>query len=347
MGYVVGLAILAVGVGVGLSHLVESGVTLVSVLGLVMLVCGAAVVLTAGSAILRATHSWWRLLVLPLLLAVAVLLVYLLAVPLRVAFPARAGPSDAAPGGVAGTVAVMVPTVDGERLAGWYIPSKTGAAVILLPGSGSSSASLSRHAAILADGGFGVLALDPRGHGDSSGRANDWGWFGDTDVPAAVTWLSEQSDVDRGRIGVVGLSMGGEEAIGAAGVDPRIRAVVAEGVMKRTAADLDWLDEAYGWRGSLTQGVQRLQTVIADLLSAAEPPPPLRDAAAAASPRPILLITAGERPDESRAAEAIRAAAPDSVDVWVVPDAPHTAGLATDPQGWRDRVLGFLGAATS
>jgi hypothetical protein len=28
--------------------------------------------------------------------------------------------------------------------------------------------------------------------------------------------------------------------------------------------------------------------------------------------------------------------------VWIVPGAGHTAGLATDPEGWADHVVGFL-----
>ena len=140
--------------------------------------------------------------------------------------------------------------------------------------------------------------------------------------------------------------MGGEQAIGAAGVDQRIRAVVAEGAMKRTAADMEWLVDAYGWRGAVTLAAQRAQTGVADLLSPASPPPALREAAAAAAPRPMLLITAGERPDERLAAESIKAAAPDSVQVWDVPGATHTGGLRADPSGWSERVLGFLVAVT-
>lgn len=130
-------------------------------------------------------------------------------------------------------------------------------------------------------------------------------------------------------------------------MDPRIRAVVAEGVTGRSAADLHWLSEVYGWRGSLTERVHQVQAQVADLLSPASPPPSLREAAAAAAPRPILLIVAGEVPDEQHAATAIRSAAPDNVDAWVVPGAGHTAGPRTDPAGWNDRVLEFLGDATS
>lgn len=343
--FLIGVVLTAIGIGVGLSHLAKSGVGVVSVIGLMALVLGITGVFVAGVAILRATPRWCRLLVGPVLLLVAVMMVYVLAVPLRAAVPARAPASSAAPGGVTAQ-AVTVPTDDGQELAGWYVPSSTGAAVVLLPGSGSSSAALGAHLEVLTDGGFGVLALDPRGHGRSTGRGMDWGWNGDQDLPAAVTYLTARDDVDPQRIAVLGLSMGGEQAIGAAGVDPRIRAVVAEGVTGRSAADLCWLSDAYGWRGSFTRWVREGQTALADALSPAGPPPPLPGAAAAASPRPMLLIVAGDRPDELHAATAIQAAAPDSVEIWVVPGAGHTAGLRTDPAGWTERVLGFLADAT-
>src|SRR3546814_12493373 len=77
----------------------------------------------------------------------------------------------------------------------------------------------------------------------------EFGWYGEQDIRAAVDLLTARDDVDPDRIGVVGLSMGGEEAIGAAGDDARIRAVVAEGATGRTAEDKAWLAEEYGVAG--------------------------------------------------------------------------------------------------
>ena len=342
-GFLTGLVLVAVGAGVGLPHLERSGLTPASGLGLAALVVGLLAVAVTGLHLVRSRRSWRRVPAALALVVVAALGVYVLAVPLRASLPPRAPPPTAAPGGP--QAQAVVPTADGERLSAWYTPSTTGAAVVLLPGSGSSSAALGRHAAVLADGGLGVLAVDPRGHGDSTGRGMDWGWFGDEDVPSAVTFLTEQADADPDRIGVVGLSMGGEQAVGAAGADPRIRAVVAEGVTGRSAADLDWLVDAYGWRGTVTQTVHRLQTAIADVLSPAGPPPPLREAVSSGAPRPVLLIVAGERADELHAATALEDASPESVEIWVVDGAGHTAGLRTDPDGWRERVLGFLAEA--
>jgi len=74
----------------------------------------------------------------------------------------------------------------------------------------------------------------------------DFGWYGDQDVAAAVDFLASRPEVTGGRIGVVGISTGGEEAIGAMAADPRIRAVVADGATNRTAADKAWLPTVYG-----------------------------------------------------------------------------------------------------
>ena len=195
---------------------------------------------------------------------------------------------------------------------------------------------------MLAGHGYGVLLPDARGHGRSGGRAMDFGWYGDRDVEAAVTYLSGMHGVDPGRIGVVGLSMGGEEAIGAAAADPRIRAVVAEGATNRTFADKGWLIDRYGLRGWLQRGVDWVLYTATDLLTAADPPMTLRDAVAATAPRPVLLIAAGDVADEPVAGRWMRAASPETVELWVVPGSGHTAGLATDRGQWEARVTSFL-----
>ena len=61
-----------------------------------------------------------------------------------------------------------------------------------------------------------------------------YGWGGENDLSAAVTYLSSRPGVDAGRIGVLGLSMGGEIAITGAALDPRLKAIVAEGATART-----------------------------------------------------------------------------------------------------------------
>ena len=167
---------------------------------------------------------------------------------------------------------------DGVRLSGWFIPSRNRAAVVLLHGAGSTRSNVLDHAGVLARHGYGVLLYDARGHGRSQGRAMDFGWYGDNDINGAIAFLRHQPNVDPRRLAAVGLSMGGEEAIGASAANEDIHAVVAEGATNRVAGDKAWMSDTYGIRGALTEDVEALTYGFADLLTDAKPPVTLHDA---------------------------------------------------------------------
>jgi dienelactone hydrolase len=169
----------------------------------------------------------------------------------------------------------------------------------------------------------------------------DFGWHGDADIAAATSYLSTRGDVDRDRIGVVGMSMGGEEALGASRANASIRAVVAEGATARTAADEAWLSDAYGLRGLAQEQLERVQDRVTDVLTSAPVPTSARAAVEASGAR-YLLISAGNEIDEAHAAAHVAAGAPDRVETWSVEGAGHTDGLATAPSAWADRVVAFL-----
>lgn len=262
------------------------------------------------------------------------------AIGVYAAWPARAVVGAAAPEGAR---EVTVPADDGTRLAGWYLPGDNGAGLVLAHGASGTRASVLDQAAVLRRHGYSLLLLDARGHGRSGGRPMELGWWGEADLRAAVDWLAAQPEVAPGRIGLVGLSMGGEEAVGAAGADPRVAAVVAEGVTGRTAADKDlWLPRHA--LGAVQRGMDAWRDVLVGALSDAPKPPSLLSAVVRTQAR-VLLVTGAQVPDEAVAAAALQAAAPDRVEVWTVPGAGHTGGLATDPEGWERRVDGFLGRA--
>ncbi len=342
----IGLVAVAVGAPIGSSYLTTTGVSLRAIGGVVTLVGGLVLLIVGGIGAFRSVHGWWRLCAIPLALVVGygagfplVAAVYATNVP-RPAL-GRATPADR---GLAYENATFV-TSDGVTLSGWYLPSRNRSAVVLLHGASSTRSNVLDQAVVLARDGYGVLLFDARGHGRSGGRAMDFGWYGDRDVAAGVTYLEHRRDVDPERIGAIGMSMGGEEAVGAMATDPRIRAVVAEGATNRVAGDWGWLPERYGVRGRFQQGVFWLTYRIADVLTDASPPITLRDAVTAAAPRPILLIAAGNVGDEAHADNAIQAASPRSVQVWVVAGADHTGGLRTQPVEWERRVRSFFDEA--
>jgi uncharacterized protein len=216
------------------------------------------------------------------------------------------------------------------------------AAVMLRHGSGSTRSGVLDKAAVLAGHGYGVLLADARGHGLSAGWGNDFGWWGDLDTEAGVTFLAGRADVDPDRIGVVGSSMGGEEAIGAAAADPRIRVVVAEGTTGRTDADKVWYSEEYGLPGVIQEGIEWLTTTLVDLLSPAPRPTALSDAVVGATGTPFLLIAGGNVVDEVHVVHRLAAFAPERVDTWVVAGSGHTGGLRTAPEEWERRVVSAL-----
>jgi uncharacterized protein len=340
MGFGLGLAGVVAGGGVASAHLAKAGLTVTSIAAAVALLAGLVLLARGTGALVRALRGWWRLLAIPAGLAVLVFLLYPLVVAVNATNrpPGRLGARGPADVGLVARD-VSFATTDGARLSAWYAPGSNGAAVVLLHGAGSTRTAVLDHAAVLASHGYGVLLVDGRGHGRSEGHAMDLGWYGPPDVTGAISFLQGEGV---GRVAVVGLSMGGEGAVAAAGTDPRIAAVVAEGVTGMQEVDHGWLPG--GVNGAAERILERVQYAAADLLSGASRPMPMRDAIAAAAPRPFLLVAAGSDPDEVDAARWFRAASQGSVRLWVVPGAGHTGGLATDPEGWESRVVGFLDA---
>lgn len=318
-------------------------VSIQSALGGLCLLAGVFLVARGLASVARGSRRTVRIIVGTLVFAVVAVVVWTLvpALMATVVPPTAHGKVTPAELGLRARE-VRIETHDGAKLWAWYVPPTNGAAVVLRHGSGSTASDVLPHAGILAHSGYGVLMTDARGHGHSEGDAMDFGWFGDLDIEAAVSFLVTQPEVEPGRIAVVGLSMGGEEAIGAASADGRISAVVAEGASARTEEDKAWFAEEYGWRGWVQVRLEWLQYAVADLISPASKPASLATSAAMIAPRRLLLVTAGARPDEGNAARFIQSQAGSHVMVWTVPGAEHAAGLDAEPDAWRAQVVGFL-----
>jgi fermentation-respiration switch protein FrsA (DUF1100 family) len=335
---IVGVVGVIAGIAVGVTHLVKSGALVPTAAGLVVLATGLALLIAGCVALVRLLPGRWRLLAIP---AVYVLIEFVL-FPLTTGVYAANVPADHLGSANPSSHGLTYSTVsfeakDGVRLAGWYVPSHNGAAVIVAAGSGSTRADVLDQGSVLARHGYGVLFIDNRGHGTSGGTAMDFGWWGERDLYGAVSFLERRPDVTNGRIAVLGESMGGEEAIGAIGSDNRVRAAIAEGVTGRTFADTARLGSG------LSDGISRLQSWItyttAGILSQAPRPPSLRSSLQAAAPRPVLVI-AGR--DEITAGRYFKSGSPGNVQLVAMPDSAHTAGLRTHPAEWENAVIRFL-----
>jgi pimeloyl-ACP methyl ester carboxylesterase len=234
---------------------------------------------------------------------------------------------------------VTLTTANGLRVRGWYVPSRNGAAVAVIHGTGSNRVGVAGHARLLARHGYGVLLFDLHGHGESDGRSTSLPARFRQDADAALAFLRRRPDVRDGRIGVIGVSLGGEVAIHAAAGDPGWRATVLEGVQGGSPADMEASDPDPATYVTLTAlyGLGRV-------LGGSGPPASNPEQIGRIAPRPLLLLSAG-RGTEARANEDYRRRGGRTTELWNLPAAPHAAALRTDPAGYERRVIGFLDRA--
>ncbi len=336
-----GMPVFAIALGFG-PHLLKGGSVFVAVASTALAAASGALIIGGTLVATGGRRRVWRVATGAAVLVATALVLLVVGPAIAVTNMPRAA-IGATPESVGlGYERVSLSTRDGVTLAAWYVRGSTRAAVVLLHGATSTRSDVLDEAAVLAHAGFGVLLVDARGHGESGGRAMDFGWHGDADIAAATAYLSTRTDVDADRIGVLGLSMGGEEAIGASGSDALIRAVVAEGATARSAGDERWLSDVYGWRGLVQEQMERVQDWLIDPLTTASPPASMRSSVRASQGTRYLLIVAGNVPDEGHAARFIAGGAPDRVETWTVDGAGHTEGLQTAHDEWVRRVTTFL-----
>ena len=116
-----------------------------------------------------------------------------------------------------------------------YIPSKTPAPAILIAhGFGGSKDSVASDAQYFASKGYVVLAWTARGFGKSTGQISMNAQDGEVaDTRALISYLSKskyvtQDKADDPRVGIMGGSYGGANALLSASADSRIDAVIAD-----------------------------------------------------------------------------------------------------------------------
>ena len=335
---VVGIACAAIGFAVHLPHAVLRGPTVTDVAGVLLGLAGIALIAFVSRLALRGRRRRTKLLAIPVALIAAQWIV----LPIVGASLAVNAPDPQVPVASALHLPAARDVVffarDGVRLAGWYVPGHNGAAVILLHGSHGSRADTVDHLRMLAHAGYGVLAYDARGHGRSGGQTNALGWQGADDIAGAVAFLRHQPSVDARRIAALGLSMGAEEALRAAGDGVPLRAIVADGAGASTAGD-----ERLVSSGAIARSVSWMTMRATELLSGESEPAPL-EAVVRAIRVPVLLV-ASRRHGERTIDEAYRARIGERAQLWYVADADHTKALRTHPDAYAARVLGFLGRA--
>jgi pimeloyl-ACP methyl ester carboxylesterase len=147
-------------------------------------------------------------------------------------------------------------TGDGVRIALHRLGNPRGAPVLLIPGTFSNSTFWLGTRGVgfgrsLADDGYDVRVLDPRGHGESDRPQKHHRWDFDDwareDIPTALRAIAS-----KGRVAVIGHSAGGAATLAALAADPDLRSLVAGTVI--LATPVPWLQ---GWRRLASRTIRR------------------------------------------------------------------------------------------
>jgi uncharacterized protein len=239
--------------------------------------------------------------------------------------------------GSANVEEVQLHTSDGLTLEGSYVPSRNGAGVIVAFGRKGSQ----DPARMLARHGYGVLIFDRRGEGESDGDPNPYAWDdGEKDLVAAIEFLKGRPDVEAGRIGGIGLSVGGETFLQAAAHSEDLAAVISEGASARTGSELDsvpgspWAQVTFN----------RVITAGTAVFSNSSPPQNLIEQVDEIAPRPVFLIYAPnvDNGDEERFNRAYYREAGRPKAIWGVPEAGHVGAQDARPREYELRVTRFF-----
>lgn len=242
--------------------------------------------------------------------------------------------------------AVTFPSEDGVRISGWYVPSQNGALVILLHGYGGNRTAMLWHAERLVEAGYGALLYDERASGESEGAHRSYGWEDPRDVGGALAFLDGKSELDPGRIGIAGCSIGGQIALQGAAYYPRIGAVWADGPSTVRAQDISRPTNPIF---ALLVAANYMGDWMLELRLGTPAPAPMVEIIGGIAPRPIMLVGGGRpRPfvgSEGDHLPFFQEHAGENAQLWVIPEAYHCDGPAVRPDEYAARLVAFFDSA--
>jgi hypothetical protein len=237
---------------------------------------------------------------------------------------------------------------DGAALKGWYVhPSVyNGNAVVLLHGITDNREGVAGYGHLLLEHGYAVLLPDARRHGESGGELATYGVKEADDVHRWVSWIY-QHDPPQCVYGF-GESYGAALMLQSLAVEDRLCAVAVESTFstahemsfERVSGPLhlkSWFGRTLGRPAIWSATVYARLRYGVDLLQ----PSPLE--AVRGSRVPVLLIHGeADRNIAPRHSQMIANAAPDHVELWLVPHAGHTMAWAAAHQEFESRLLGWF-----
>lgn len=243
---------------------------------------------------------------------------------------------------------VSITAADSAVLNGWYVHPRNfnGNAVVLAHGISDNREGVGGYAAMFLRHGYAVLLPDARAHGESGGKLATYGVKEADDLHRWVSWLYAQ-DAPKCVYGF-GESYGAALVLQSLAAEPRYCAVAVEDAFS-TAQEMSYervsgflhLGRSFGktlGRPIIASAVLYSKARYGiDLLQ----PSPL-DAVTHSSVPVLLIHGALDRSIDPRHSVILAKAAPDHVQLWLVPNAGHTGAWSAAHDEFESKVLGWF-----
>jgi hypothetical protein len=231
---------------------------------------------------------------------------------------------------------VTLTTKDGLSIAGWYVPSRNRAALIVFPGRDGPVP----HARMLVRHGYGVLLLDRRGEGESDGDYNPAaGAENETSKPVSRSWAAAPTSTRSGS------AVSACRSVASFCCRPRRRITACGRSSQRARA---------GNRSTI-----RCRSLTSPRRSGGCRRRPSRRQPASCSrttcrragwstscrasrPRRVLLIMGGQGNADEELNPVYQDAGGSTVSLWRIPQAGHTGVLSAVPDAYETRVVEFF-----
>jgi uncharacterized protein len=227
---------------------------------------------------------------------------------------------------------------DGVVLSGLFLPSTNGAAVIVQHGYRGSRAGVLHIVAMLHEHGYGVLAMDLRGHGASGGETISFGRDEARDLDRVFEFLAAQDGVQRDRIGMYGWSLGGAVTILHAARNTELAAAMVDSPFD--AINTSNIAEFTDMRWPLPSLIGTAMALQLDLDWEAEAP---IAQVAQISPRPLYIMVAGaDRTVDAASGDRLFEAAGEPKQRWYEPELDHVRFSFEYPERFETEMLRFF-----
>ncbi len=227
----------------------------------------------------------------------------------------------------------------GTIVKGWFVSGAIGnGAIILMHGVGGNRTTTTSRIEFLHAAGYSVLAFDFQASGETQGKQITFGYLESLDAEASIKFLREKMPGEK--IGVIGISMGGAAFLLQKNPQ-KVDAVILEMVYPEMRKAIDNRLNMWLFRGADNFTPLLLWQFPLRLGVSADEMRPITKIADIKVPK---LLIVGEKDKHTTLEESrqLFAAATETKELWIVPNAEHGDLHKFAPQDYENKVLNFF-----